>query len=186
LRSAIGAPSAGLSLVGLRPRRARLRFTRQRQGNQKAVEEQEQAHGWTRRPAPIGEHSNPGGSLFGADVGPFYMPITNRVRQRGHNESRLPASTVPSVFYSKNASVPAENGTRARGSPPRRGAGREGHRGNLPSPWRDRRVCPTGPMITRPAGRCTHPRRLIRRVQSRKSGSPRKRALCSAPCMVCP
>jgi hypothetical protein len=42
LTSAIGAPSAGLSLVGLRPRRARLRFTRQRQSNETTAEEQEQ------------------------------------------------------------------------------------------------------------------------------------------------
>ena len=40
--SAIGAPSAKLSLVGLRPRRARLRFTRQRHGSQKKVEKQVQ------------------------------------------------------------------------------------------------------------------------------------------------
>jgi hypothetical protein len=43
LRSAFGAPSAGLSLVGLRPRRARLCFTRRQHGNESAVEEQVQA-----------------------------------------------------------------------------------------------------------------------------------------------
>ena len=42
LKSAIGAPSAELSLVGLRPRRARLRFTRRRHGNRDESEEQEQ------------------------------------------------------------------------------------------------------------------------------------------------
>ena len=42
LGSALGAPSAELSLVGLRPRRARLRFTRRQQRNQTANEEQEQ------------------------------------------------------------------------------------------------------------------------------------------------
>jgi hypothetical protein len=44
-----GTPSAGLSLVGLRPRRARLRFTRQRHGNQTAIEKQEQERSWSRR-----------------------------------------------------------------------------------------------------------------------------------------
>ena len=39
---AFGAPSAELSLVGVRPRRARLRFTRRRQGNGNALERQEQ------------------------------------------------------------------------------------------------------------------------------------------------
>src|SRR5260370_31912352 len=73
LKSAIGAPSAGLSLVGLRPRRARLRFTQQQQGNPKAVEAQEQRLHAT---APDTEPLNPGGSLLHADVGPFYMPIT--------------------------------------------------------------------------------------------------------------
>jgi hypothetical protein len=52
LRSAIGAPSAGLSLVGLRPRSARLRFTRPRQSNPRAVEEQDQARGWSRGGQP--------------------------------------------------------------------------------------------------------------------------------------
>jgi hypothetical protein len=42
-RSAIGAPSTGLSLVGLRPRRARLRFTQRQKSNQTTVEEQEEA-----------------------------------------------------------------------------------------------------------------------------------------------
>jgi len=49
LKSAIGAPSAELSLVGLRPRRARLRFTRQRHGNPKAVEKQEEDRRWPGR-----------------------------------------------------------------------------------------------------------------------------------------
>ena len=40
--SAIGTPSAGLSRVGLRPRRARLRFTRRRESNDQAFVEQEQ------------------------------------------------------------------------------------------------------------------------------------------------
>ena len=39
---AFGAPSAELSLVGLRPRRARLRFTRRLEGNDNAREGQEQ------------------------------------------------------------------------------------------------------------------------------------------------
>ncbi len=40
--SAIGTPSTGLSLVGLRPRRARLRFTRRREGNDQPQKKQEQ------------------------------------------------------------------------------------------------------------------------------------------------
>jgi len=42
---AIGAPSARLSLIGLRPRRARLRFTWRRNGNNVVREVQEQEHG---------------------------------------------------------------------------------------------------------------------------------------------
>jgi len=40
--SAIGTPSAELSLVGLRPRRARLRFTRRRERNEQPQKKQEQ------------------------------------------------------------------------------------------------------------------------------------------------
>jgi hypothetical protein len=42
---AIGAPSTRLSLVGLRPRRARLRFTWPADGNDFTTELQEQDHG---------------------------------------------------------------------------------------------------------------------------------------------
>ncbi len=45
LRGAIGTPSARLSLVGLRPRRARLRFTWQAESNEHAHKEQEQGRG---------------------------------------------------------------------------------------------------------------------------------------------
>jgi len=38
----IGTPSTRLSLVGLRPRRARLRFTRRRKRNDKTAEEQDE------------------------------------------------------------------------------------------------------------------------------------------------
>src|SRR5262245_47242828 len=74
---AIGTPSAGLSLVGLRPRRARLRLTRRREGTEHACEEQEQRPGaGPERLARPGGPLNPGGSLLLADVGPFCAPIT--------------------------------------------------------------------------------------------------------------
>ena len=47
-------PSARLSLVGLRPRRARLRFTRRADGNEPAQQEQEQRPGAGQR-APLDE-----------------------------------------------------------------------------------------------------------------------------------
>ena len=52
---AFGAPSAGLSLVGLRPRRARLRFTRRRQSTDNALEGQEQGRelGPNGQPGPV-------------------------------------------------------------------------------------------------------------------------------------
>jgi hypothetical protein len=50
MRCTLGAPSAGLSLVGLRPRRARLRFTRRGHGNERALAQQEQG----RKPIPKG------------------------------------------------------------------------------------------------------------------------------------
>src|SRR5271157_1535684 len=74
--SALGAPSAELSLVGLRPRRARLRFTRRPDSNHDAREEQEQSTGGSRKPALTGVPPNPGGSVLRADVGPFCAPIT--------------------------------------------------------------------------------------------------------------
>src|SRR5262245_22330750 len=77
LGCAIGTPSAGLSLVGLRPRRARLRLTRRREGNEHAREEQEQRPGaGPERLARPGGPLNPGGSLLLADVGPVCAPIT--------------------------------------------------------------------------------------------------------------
>ena len=63
--------------VGLRPRRARLRFTRQRHGNHKEFEKQEQDRRGQEGPTTIGQLLNPGGSLLRADVGPFYAPITS-------------------------------------------------------------------------------------------------------------
>ena len=48
--SAFGAPSAGLSLGGLRPRRARFRFTRPRDDSQNRRKQQGQSQGsWQRR-----------------------------------------------------------------------------------------------------------------------------------------
>ena len=78
LKSAIGAPSAELSLVGLRPRRARLRFTRQRHGNQKAIEKQDQDRWWlVVKEQP--EHW--------VHVGPFWAPLIsirlNSIKPRG-------------------------------------------------------------------------------------------------------
>jgi hypothetical protein len=43
--------------------------------------------GWSKRAAATGEHLNPGGSLLGADVGPFYAPITT-------SDKREPVSSV--------------------------------------------------------------------------------------------
>ena len=45
LRGAFGAPSAGLSLVGLRPRRAQLRFTRRAESSHDARKVQDQRAG---------------------------------------------------------------------------------------------------------------------------------------------
>src|SRR4051794_39741916 len=62
---------------GLRPRRARFRFTRRTNRNKTTTEEQEQtsvavANGL----APRSIHLAPGGPLLLADVGPFCLPIT--------------------------------------------------------------------------------------------------------------
>src|SRR5262245_65880301 len=81
-RSALGAPSAGLSLVGLRPRRARLRFTRRREGNNRAFEEQEEGHGPTSE-GYAGVPLNPGGSVLLAEVGPDCAPIASWLTQGG-------------------------------------------------------------------------------------------------------
>jgi hypothetical protein len=50
--SAIGTPSARLSLIGLRPRRARLRFTRRADANEQAEKEQEQRPGASQSGSP--------------------------------------------------------------------------------------------------------------------------------------
>jgi len=69
---------------GLRPRRARFRFTRRTNRNKTTTEEQEQtsvavANGL----APRSIHLTPGGPLLLADVGPFWLPITTRHRMEG-------------------------------------------------------------------------------------------------------
>src|SRR6266508_1076252 len=79
--SAIGAPSAEVSLVGLRPRRARLRFPRRPECSPAGRKEQEQGAGsGAQKPLPIGVPLNPGGSVLRAGVGPFCAPITSRDR----------------------------------------------------------------------------------------------------------
>jgi hypothetical protein len=98
LRNAIGAPSTGLSLVELRPRRARLRFTRQRHGNQTTVQKQEQvlvkkgqprsvnsggsgslrnvAYQYSAEQYSAETRTQGGGSVFDKQVGPFSTSIS--------------------------------------------------------------------------------------------------------------
>ena len=52
-QSAFGAPSAELSLGGLRPRRARFRFTRRRDDSQDGQQEQGQCHGPLVKPGKV-------------------------------------------------------------------------------------------------------------------------------------
>ena len=61
-------PSAGLSLGELRPRRARLRFTRQRKRNQEA---QSETSATSRDIALDRVPLNPGGPVLHAEMGPF-------------------------------------------------------------------------------------------------------------------
>lgn len=97
-----GTPSAGLSLGRLRPRRARLRFTRRRQGIQEARRE---TSATSEKPRSTGVPLNPGGPRLGAEVGPFWMPITKRRLTAGREVSHIqnrarccgvsPTTTVP-------------------------------------------------------------------------------------------
>src|SRR5947208_9257686 len=62
---------------GLRPRRARFRFTRRTNPNKTTTEEQEQTSvAVAKGLAPRSIHLAPGGPLLLADVGPFCLPIT--------------------------------------------------------------------------------------------------------------
>ena len=98
LKSAIGAPSAELSLVGLRPRRARLRFTRRANRSKTTEEEQEQ---WSASVAnglaSTSVRLNPGGSVFRAEVGPFWAPITTLLWRSGNGISNCRGTGKVSV-----------------------------------------------------------------------------------------
>jgi len=74
-----GTPSAGLSLGRLRPRRACLRFTRRWQSNQEVLPNTSAGKletDWSSVPL------NSGGPVLGADVGPFWAPITRNSQTR--------------------------------------------------------------------------------------------------------
>ena len=87
--NAIGAPSAELSLVGLRPRRARLRFTRRQEGNARAAAEQEQPDGQAAKRFRFGRGNGnllkPGGSVLDEEVVPFWTRISNLRQERFPN-----------------------------------------------------------------------------------------------------
>jgi len=63
---------------GLRPRRARFRFTRRANRSKSTIEEQEQTSAAVANGlVPRSIQMNPGGPGLLADVGPFWLPITS-------------------------------------------------------------------------------------------------------------